>query len=187
MEKAMAPHSSTLAWKLLWMEEPGRLRSMGSRRVRHNWATSLSLSRVGEGNGNPLQCCCLENPRNGGAWWAAIYGITQSRTRLKWLSSSSTHDLFLMCESTETTNKNLESYQCDLHLVSYLVKHFFNVQNWSSAFWEIKNAWLRHSPEFKRCLSIMSSYAFGWINPIPWNLINLGWSINNEFLILSGT
>ena len=42
----------------------------------------------GEGNGTPLQCSCLENPRHGGAWWAAIYGVTQSQTRLKWLSSS---------------------------------------------------------------------------------------------------
>ena len=44
---------------------------------------------IGEGNGNPLHCSCLENPRDGGAWWAAVYGVTQSRTRLKWLSSSS--------------------------------------------------------------------------------------------------
>ena len=43
----------------------------------------------GEGNGNPLQCSCLKNPRDGGAWWAAVYGVTQSRTRLKRLSSSS--------------------------------------------------------------------------------------------------
>ena len=48
-----------------------------------------SLSCTGEGNGNPLHCSCLENPRDGGAWWAAIYGVAQSRTRLKWLSSSS--------------------------------------------------------------------------------------------------
>ena len=47
------------------------------------------LSCIGEGNGNPLQCSCLENPRDGGAWWAAVYGVPQSRTRLKWLSSSS--------------------------------------------------------------------------------------------------
>jgi len=47
------------------------------------------LSCIGEGNGNPLQCSCLENPRDGGAWWAAIYGVVQSRTRLKRLSSSS--------------------------------------------------------------------------------------------------
>ena len=50
----------------------------------------FSLSHTGEGNGNPLQCSCLENPRDGGAWWAAVYGVAQSRTRLKWLSSSST-------------------------------------------------------------------------------------------------
>ena len=49
----------------------------------------FSPSCLGEGNGNPLQCSCLENPRDGGAWWAAVYGITQSRTRLKRLSSSS--------------------------------------------------------------------------------------------------
>ena len=49
----------------------------------------FSLSCIGEGNGNPLQCSCLENPRDGGAWWAAIYGVAQSRTRVKRLSSSS--------------------------------------------------------------------------------------------------
>ena len=87
----MAPHSSTPAWKIPWMEEPGGLQSMGSRRVGHDWVTSLSLflSCFGEGNGNPLQCSCLENPRDGGAWWAAVYGVAQSQTRLKWLSSSS--------------------------------------------------------------------------------------------------
>ena len=67
---------------------------MGSLRVGQDWATSLSLSCIGEGNGNPLQCSCLENPRDGGAWWAAIYGVAQSRTRLKWLSSNrSSRDL----------------------------------------------------------------------------------------------
>ena len=49
----------------------------------------FSLSCIGEGNGNPLQCSCLENPSDGGAWWAAIYGVAQSRTQLKRLSSSS--------------------------------------------------------------------------------------------------
>ena len=47
----------------------------------------FSLSCIGEGNGNPLQCSCLENPRDGRAWWAAVYGVAQSWTRLKWLSS----------------------------------------------------------------------------------------------------
>ena len=59
----------------------------GVARVGHDWATSLS--RIGEGNGNPLQCSCLENPRDGGACWAAVYGVALSRTRLKWISSSS--------------------------------------------------------------------------------------------------
>ena len=88
----MAPHSSTLAWKIPWMEEPGGLQSMGSLRVGHDWATSLSC--VGEGNGNRLQCSCLENPRDGGAWWAAVYGVAQSQTRLKRLSSSSSRQVY---------------------------------------------------------------------------------------------
>ena len=99
-EKAMAPHSSTLAWKIPWTEETGRLQSMGLLRVRHDWATSLSfsLSCIGEGNGNPLQCSCLENPRDGGAWWAAVYGVARSQTRLKRLSSSSSIVLLVVAE-----------------------------------------------------------------------------------------
>ena len=84
LEKATAPHSSALAWKIPWTEEPGRLQSMGLLRVGH-----FSLSCIGEGNGNPLQCSYLENPRDREAWWAAVYGVTQSWTRLKRLSSSS--------------------------------------------------------------------------------------------------
>ena len=166
----MAPHSSTLAWKIPWTEEPGRLQSMGSLRVGHDWATSLSLftfmhwrrkwqptpvflpgesqgwgSLVGcrlwdhresdttevtsqqqhqqavwriprwlsaiesackwkgqrrsefdpwvekvhwGGNGNPLQYSCLDNAMDRGAWQATVNGITESRTRLKWLSMS---------------------------------------------------------------------------------------------------
>ena len=49
------------------------------------------MSLCGEGNGNPFQCSCLENPRDEGAWWAAVYGVAQSRTRLKRLSSSSSN------------------------------------------------------------------------------------------------
>ena len=65
-ENAMATHSSTLAWKIPWTEGPGRLQSMGSLGVGHDQATSLSLFTLmlGEGNGNPLQCSCLENPRD---------------------------------------------------------------------------------------------------------------------------
>ena len=87
LKKAMAPHSNTLAWKIPWMEEPGGLQSMGSLPVRHDWATSLSCT--GEGNGNPLQYSCLENPRGGGAWWAALYGVAESDTTEATYSSSS--------------------------------------------------------------------------------------------------
>ena len=91
LETAMAHHSRTLVWKIPWMEEPSRLRSMGSLRVGHNWATSLSLFTFmhRRRKWKPLQCSFLENPRDGGAWWAAIYGVAQIWTWLKWLSSSS--------------------------------------------------------------------------------------------------
>ena len=142
----MAPHSSTLAWKIPQREEPGGLQSMGSLRVRHDWATSFSLftfrhwrrkwqptpvfspgesqgrgslvgchlwgcteldtterlhfhfslSGIGEGNGSPHQYSRLENPREGEAWWAAIYGVAQSRTRLKRLSNSSRYSWCLV-------------------------------------------------------------------------------------------
>ena len=87
----MAPHSNTPAWKIPWMEEPGRLQSMGSLEsdTTEQLYFHFSLSCIGEGNGNPLQCSCLESPRDGGALWAAFYGVAQSRTRLKRLSSSS--------------------------------------------------------------------------------------------------
>ena len=81
-EKAVAPHSSTLAWKIPWTEEPGGLQSVGSLRsdMTERLHCHFSLSCIGEGNGNPIQCSCLENPRDGGAWWAAVYGVARSRT-----------------------------------------------------------------------------------------------------------
>ena len=99
LEKAMALHSSTLAggshgwrslvghgpWGLEESDTTGREESDTTERLHFHF----SLSCIGEGNGNPLQCSCLENPRDGGASWAAVYGVAQSRTRLKWLSSSS--------------------------------------------------------------------------------------------------
>ena len=75
-EKTMAPHSSTLAWKIPWMEEPGGLQSMGSLEsdMTEQLHFHFSFSCVGEGNGNPLQYSCLENPRDGGAWWLPSMG-----------------------------------------------------------------------------------------------------------------
>ena len=83
--------SSTLAWRIPWMEEPGGLQSMASLGVNttERLHFHFSLSCIGEGNGNPLQCSCLETPKDGLAWWAAVCGVARSRTRLKRLSSSS--------------------------------------------------------------------------------------------------
>ena len=99
----MAPHSSTFACKIPWTEEPGRLQSMGLLQsdTIERLHFHFSLTCIGERNGNPLQCSCLENPRDGEAWWAAIYGVAQSRTRLKRLSSSSrTTNTFTFSDST---------------------------------------------------------------------------------------
>ena len=87
----MATHSSTLAWKTPWAEEPGRLQSMGCEEsdTIERLHFHFSLSCTGEGNGKPLQYSCLENPRDRRAWWADVYGVSQSWTRLKRLSSSS--------------------------------------------------------------------------------------------------
>ena len=86
----MAPHSSTLAWKIPWTESlvgcsPWGREELDTTELLH---FDFSLSCIGEGNGNPLQCSCLKNPRDGGAWLAAVYGVAQSWARLKRLSSS---------------------------------------------------------------------------------------------------
>ena len=80
----MAPHSSTFAWKIPWTEEPGRLQSMGSLEsdTTERLHLHFSLPCIGEGNGNPLQYSCLENAVDSGAWWAAVYGVAKSQTRL---------------------------------------------------------------------------------------------------------
>ena len=84
LEKEMATHSSVLAWRIPRTGKPGGLPSMGSHRVGHNRsdlaAAAAATTISGEGNGNLLQCSCLENPRDGGARWAAVYGVAQSQT-----------------------------------------------------------------------------------------------------------
>ena len=89
-EKAMAPRSSTLAWKIPWTEDPGRLQSMGLQRVGHNWATSLSRFPFmhWRRKWRPTPVFLPGESRDRGAWWAAVYGVAQSLTRRKWLSSS---------------------------------------------------------------------------------------------------
>ena len=98
------PRIGKIPWRRKWQPTPvllpekfhGRRSLVGYSPWGHKESDTtewlhfhVSLSWIGEGNGNPLQCSCLENPRDGGAWWAAVYGVPQSRTRLTRLSSSS--------------------------------------------------------------------------------------------------
>ena len=87
----MAPHSNTLAWKIPWTEEPGRLQSMGSQRVRHDWATSLSLFTFmhWRRKWQPTPVFLPGESQGRGAWWAAAFGVTQNQTQVKRLSNSS--------------------------------------------------------------------------------------------------
>ena len=97
----------------------------------------FSLSCIGEGNDNPLQCSCLENPRDGGAWWAVVYGFTQSQTRLKWFSSSSSSMLIALLGSNFFSPVTVSF----LSFTSYLTKcrssaRWNNFSSlWSDALW----------------------------------------------------
>ena len=88
----MAPHSSTLAWKIPWTEKPGGLQSMGSLRVGHNWATKLSLFTFRHW-GRKWQPTPVFLPGESQRQWAPVFGVTQSRTRLKRLSCNSSSKL----------------------------------------------------------------------------------------------
>ena len=110
----------------------------------------FSLSCVGEGNGNPLQCSCLENPGDGGAWWAAVYGVAQSRTRLQQLSSSSSSSIsFWWCLFWESFS-SIPTFEKDISevLFSFHLSVFFTVLDWftciisihnSSCLWYVEN------------------------------------------------
>ena len=121
----MAPHSSTLAWKIPWMEEPGRLQLMGSLSGTqlNDFTFTFHFHALEKGNGNPLQCAYLENPRDWGASWAAVYGVTQNQTRLKRLSSSRVHkasELLLRVTPSYFSSSNSDYrvvYECVSHLV----------------------------------------------------------------------
>ena len=149
-EKAMAPHSSTLAWKIPWTEEPGGLQSIGSWRVGHDWTTSLSFFTFmhWRRKWQPLQCSCLENPRDGGASWAAVYGVTQSRTRLKWLSSSSSRTGWLLDSFISTSTYiskwclRIESQDCsaDIHESTF-------PNSWGKNLTILQNSILDKNPE----------------------------------------
>ena len=100
----------------------------------------FSLSFIGEGNGNPLQCSCLENPRDREAWWAAVYGVAQSRTQLKWLSSSSSSSLLLSANAYLFLLLILRNNV--LHFILFTTIHCFNDMN---HFQSQKNFWNLYS------------------------------------------
>ena len=120
LTRAQVLHGTGNAWRRQWQPTPvllpgkshgqrslvgcspwGREESDTTERLHFNF----SLSCIGEGNGNPLQCSCVENPRDGGAWWAAVCGVAQSWTQLKWLSSSSMSQV-LICFITQYPTKS---------------------------------------------------------------------------------
>ena len=109
----MAPHSSTLAWKIPWTEEPGGLQSMGSIRVGHDWVASLSLFtfRHWRRKWQPTPVFLPGESQGRGSLWAAVYGVAQSRTRLRRLSSSN------ICKSINVIHiKKKNDKNCNVHI-----------------------------------------------------------------------
>ena len=82
LEEGLATHSSILAWRIPWTEEPGGLQSIGLHRIGHAWSDLAHPQAIAaEGNGSPLQySSCLENPVDGGAWWAAVHRVAELDT-----------------------------------------------------------------------------------------------------------
>ena len=108
------------------------------------------LSCIGEGNGNPLQCSCLENPRDGGVWWAAVYGVAQSRTRLKWLSSSSSFN-----GSNVWDNDQFILYYDSVAKCSHEYK---KPRLRTSILWSCREQWLlKWNPHYFPCCIIFSA------------------------------
>ena len=109
-EKAMATHSSTLAWKIPWTEKPGRLQSMESLGVEYDWATSLSLFTFmpWRRQWQPTPVFLPGESQDGGAWWATFCGVAQTWIRLKRLSSSSSSNFEVV-----QIYSNFELFYCD--------------------------------------------------------------------------
>ena len=98
----------------------------------------FSLSCIGEGNGNPLQCSCLENPRDGGAWWASDYGVAQSRTQLKRLSSSSSSIRWKIWKEFILTHRDIEDI---LFLSIYFLSFDFPKTISINKYWKQRDYW----------------------------------------------
>ena len=107
----------------------GRYESDTTERLHFHF----SLSCIGEGNGNPLQSSCLENPRDGGAWWAAVYGVTQSWTRLKWLSSSRSILFNLFLSTTTRIRKQVRRWGLGINTQMALFLLSRNLCSWAES------------------------------------------------------
>ena len=118
----------------------------------------FSLSCLGEGNGNPLQCSCLENPRDRGAWWAAVYGVTQSRTRLKRLSSSSSH---------KSTSNKFETFFLLYYVVWNYTVYICNLKDTigNNEIFLICNYRISICHVFHFCMSGIS-FIHSWLSPL---------------------
>ena len=126
-----------------WMEEPGGLQSMGSLRVGHDWVTSLSLFTFmhWRRKWQPTPVFLPETPRDGGAWWAAVYGVAQSRTQLKWLSSSN-RPMLAKKQELEPCMKQLtgsglrkeydKAVYCHLVYLTYTQSTLWEMSGWMS-------------------------------------------------------
>ena len=124
----------------------------------------FSFSCTGEGNGNPLQCSCLENPRDGGAWWAAISGVAQSRTQLKQLSSSSSSN---MLRYHGVTRKGIQvGHEAGLTgnpYTSSLCMQCLNQGHAASSLFSLASHWDRTNTDFRS----LTSPVFGWLCIYP--------------------
>ena len=117
----------------------------------NNYCTHFhfSFSCIGEGNGNPLQCSCLENPRDGEAWWAAVYGVAQSRTGLKWLSSSSSSSVRKL-QLTRPLEESHSSTLLPCYFRYFCVPCY--IVNLSRKEWQIVHLGVRQSARGAWCL-----------------------------------
>ena len=135
----------------------------------------FSLSCIGEENGNPLQCSCLENPRDGGAWWAAIYGVAQSQTRLKRLSSSNSSSIILQVLVHNSSPSSLwlqslyeiQSNRTLCHLPkqtnrknSYTLHHHWKVSHSKEHLSIIPAATPKHTPIHSHTFIIAAKYLY---------------------------
>ena len=135
-EKAMAPHSSTLAWKTLWTEEPGRLQSMGSLRVGHDWATSLSLFTFmcWRRKWQPTPVFLPGESQGRGSLVGCHLWVAQSRRWLRWLSSSSSRrrlqlTTFILCIFCQPQS---QKWQNILLMAIYLCDESITFKHWGA-------------------------------------------------------